>query len=88
MNRLQVLLLLASVALVPGSAFAQGHMIQGVGPVNVAMGGAATALPNESLGALAFNPALIPEVKVNHLSISTDFVMDDIQIDPLRDGGP
>ncbi len=86
MNRLQVLLLLASVALVPGSAFAQGHMIQGVGPVNGAMGGAGTALPNESLGALAFNPALITEVKGNQLSFSNDFGMDDIQIDTTVGG--
>ena len=86
MTRLKVLLLLASMALVPGSVFAQGHMIQGVGPVNSAMGGAGTALPNESLGALTFNPALITEVKGNQLSFTNEFGMDDIQIDTTVGG--
>jgi long-chain fatty acid transport protein len=86
MTRLKVLVLLACVGLMPGSAWAQGHMNEGVGPVNSAMGGAGTALPNESIGALTFNPALIAEVKGNQLSFTSEFYQDSIQIDTTIGG--
>ncbi|MDP3359982.1 MAG: outer membrane protein transport protein [Lutibacter sp.] len=51
--RLAVLLLTTSV-------FAQaGHIMQGVGSVNMSMGGAATAQPLDISGALQWNPAAI-----------------------------
>ncbi len=72
--------LVGCLALLPVWARAQGAMLHGFGPINSAMGGAGAALPNESLGALAFNPALISGVKGNQLSFSTEFFRDDIQI--------
>lgn len=42
------------------AAFAQaGHVMQGVGAVNMSMGGAATAMPLDISGALQWNPAAI-----------------------------
>ena len=52
---LQICLSLFSVAV-----FAQaGHVMQGVGAVNMSMGGAATGQPLDISGALQWNPASI-----------------------------
>jgi len=80
MAYLKKLAVVGCLALLPVSVRAQGAMLHGFGPINSAMGGAGTALPNESLGALAFNPALISGVKGNQLSFSTEFFQDDIKI--------
>ncbi len=72
---------LGCLALVPGSAWAQGAMLHGIGPVNSAMGGAGSGLLNESLGALTFNPALIAGVQGNQISFTSEFFRDDIIID-------
>ncbi len=78
---LRSLALIACLLCLPGVAWAQGHMLHGVGPVNSAMGGAGVALPNESIGALTFNPALIADVKGNQISFTTEFFQDGIKID-------
>ena len=80
MNRFRTTVLLACLALLPASGWAQGHMLHGVGPVNSAMGGAGTALTNESLGALMFNPALIAGAQGNQVSFTTEFFKDGIEI--------
>jgi len=80
MAYLKTLALVVSLALLPVSVRAQGASLHGFGPINSAMGGAGTAFPNESLGALAFNPALISGVKGNQLSFSTEVFKDGIQI--------
>lgn len=72
--------------LVPVAAGAQGHMLHGIGPVNSAMGGAGTGLPNESLGALTYNPALIAAAEGNQISFATEFFKDGLRID-LTVGG-
>ena len=52
---LNISLLLSSFAI-----FAQaGHIMQGVGAVNMSMGGASTAQPLDISGALQWNPAAI-----------------------------
>jgi long-chain fatty acid transport protein len=56
-------------------------MLQGIGPENSAMGGAGTALLEDSLGALTFNPALIAGVQGNQLSFGTEFFKDSPQVD-------
>jgi long-chain fatty acid transport protein len=56
-------------------------MLHGAGPVNSAMGGAGTALTNDSLGALMFNPAAIAGVKGNQITFATEFFQDAIKID-------
>lgn len=74
------LVVVGCLALLPVSAWAQGATLHGFGPINSAMGGAGTALPIESLGALGFNPALISAVEGNQLSFTTEFLKDDINI--------
>jgi long-chain fatty acid transport protein len=78
---LRTLMIVACLALVPASALAQGAMLHGIGPVNSSMGGAGTALPNESLGALMFNPALIAGAQGNQISFTTEFFKDSIRIE-------
>ena len=81
------LILVACLTLLPVSAWAQGAMLHGIGPINSSMGGAGTALPIESLGALTFNPALIAGVEGNQISFSTEFFRDAILIDTTLTGG-
>ena len=72
--------------LTPAAALAQGHMLHGIGPVNSSMGGAGTAVTNESLGALMFNPALIAGAQGNQISFTTEFFKDGIRIDTTIGG--
>jgi long-chain fatty acid transport protein len=80
MNRFRLIVLLACLTLLPKLAAAQGHMLHGVGPINSSMGGAGAALTNDSLGALAFNPALIAGAQGNQISFTTEFFKDGIEI--------
>jgi long-chain fatty acid transport protein len=75
------MMLFVFATLLPAMAGAQGHMLHGFGPVNSSMGGAGTALPNESLGALAFNPALLSAAEGNQISFTTEFFKDGLRID-------
>ena len=51
--------------------FAQaGHIMQGVGAVNMSMGGAATAQPLDISGALQWNPAAISVFSGKKISLS------------------
>lgn len=53
------------------STFAQvGHLMQGVGAVNMSMGGAATAQPLDINGALHWNPAAITTFKGKTFSVN------------------
>jgi len=72
--------LLGCLLLLPASGWAQGHMLPGVGPVNAAMGGAGVSLPIESLGALAYNPALLAAAEGNQLTFATEFFKDSPQV--------
>ena len=48
------------VVLFTSAIFAQaGHIMQGVGAVNMSMGGAATAMPLDISGAMQWNPATL-----------------------------
>ncbi len=52
-------------------AFSQaGHIMQGVGAVNMSMGGAATGQPTDISGALLWNPAAITSFKSKILSVN------------------
>lgn len=79
--------LLVSLALASTPASAQGHMLHGVGPVNSAMGGAGTALPEDSIAALNLNPALITDVQGNQISFTSEFFKDGIEILTTLNGG-
>ena len=56
---MQKLLRLAFVLLTTATFAQAGHIMQGVGSVNMSMGGAATAQPLDISGALQWNPAAI-----------------------------
>lgn len=60
---------LAVVVASPSISFGQGLFITATGPVNRSMGGAGTAAPLDSMGAMFWNPASISGLKRNELSV-------------------
>jgi long-chain fatty acid transport protein len=86
MNRMfRLTALIGCLSCLPGTAWAQGAMLHGIGPVNSSMGGAGAALLNESLGALTYNPALIAGAQGNQVSFTSEFFKDDIIIETTVD---
>jgi long-chain fatty acid transport protein len=65
----------AAAALLAGAPAwaANGHLLHGVGAVNSAMGGAGVALPNDTLGALNLNPALLTELDGYKFEFSAEY---------------
>jgi long-chain fatty acid transport protein len=61
-------------------------MLHGMGPVNSSMGGAGTALPIESVGALTFNPALLAKAEGNQITFATEFFQDGLRIETTLNG--
>ena len=56
--------------------FAQsGHLMQGIGAVNMSMGGASTAQPIDISGALKWNPAAISVFEGRTISLSAGLFM-------------
>ena len=76
---LAVLVLLAASA-IPLPAFAQGIMLQGVGPVNRAMGGAATAAPIDASGAIYWNPATIGGLASSEVTFGVELLLQTEQV--------
>ena len=71
-------LLLGAIA--PGSALqAQGIALTGVGPVNRSMGGAGTAAPLDSMGALHWNPGSISALPSNEIGFGVEVLNADIR---------
>lgn len=67
-------LLLAALLLAGAPAWAaNGHLLHGVGAVNSAMGGAGVALPNDALGALNLNPALLTQMDGSKFEFSAEY---------------
>lgn len=54
-------------------AAGNGHFLHGVGAVNSAMGGAGVGLPNDPLGALNLNPALLTELDGNRFAFAAEY---------------
>lgn len=52
---------------------ANGHLLHGVGAVNSSMGGAGVALPNDALGALTWNPALLTRLDGHKMEFSAEY---------------
>lgn len=65
----------ALVAAVPSSLLAQGVALSGVGPVNRAMAGAATAAPIDAAGALLWNPATIGGLRSSQIEIGMELLL-------------
>ena len=78
--------ILTTVAvLVSMIAFAQsGHIMQGIGAVNMSMGGAATGQPLDINGAIQWNPAAISAFDGKTISLSAGGVFFRIQSYHLR----
>jgi long-chain fatty acid transport protein len=66
---------LAVTSLLPGVVCAQGIALSGVGPVNRAMAGAATAAPIDAAGALYWNPASISGLQTSEMSIALELLL-------------
>ncbi len=79
-SALRSMLSFACVVLLPSWALAQGATLHGFGPINSSMGGAGVALPEDSLNALGFNPALVAAAEGNQLSFTNEFSKDNIRI--------
>jgi long-chain fatty acid transport protein len=67
-----LLLAAAALAALPAAA-GNGHFLHGVGAVNSAMGGAGVALPNDALGALNLNPALLTELDGSNFEFGAEY---------------
>lgn len=67
-----LLLAAAALAALPAAA-GNGHFLHGVGAVNDAMGGAGVALPNDTLGALNLNPALLTELDGSGFEFNAEY---------------
>lgn len=80
-------LLLAASAFSVVSAFSpapawagNGNALHGIGAVNSSMGGAGVALPNDALGALNLNPALLTQLDGHRFEFSAELADDDITV--------
>ena len=58
-----------------GEAFAQGIAMDGAGPINRAMGGAATAAPIDSIGAILWNPASISGLPSSEIAFGLELLL-------------
>ena len=58
-----------------GTVYAQGIALDGAGPINRAMGGAATAAPIDSIGALLWNPASISGLPSSEVAIGMELLL-------------
>jgi len=73
MKRKGSVLLLILVLAAPAAYAGNGHNLHGVGAVNSSMGGAGVALPNDALGALLLNPALLANLDGSRFSFSAEY---------------
>ncbi|MEX2169096.1 MAG: outer membrane protein transport protein [Pirellulales bacterium] len=73
-SRIVGLLALGAIAL-PTTAVGQGVILQGVGPVNRAMGGASVAAPIDAAGALRWNPASISGLACSEVTFGAELLL-------------
>lgn len=76
----KILFMFVLAALFGSSSYGQGIFLTGVGAVNRSMGGASTAAPLESMGALHWNPATISGLTSNEVSFSTEVMLLDQEL--------
>lgn len=70
----------------PAAAHGQGIFVSATGPVNRSMGGAGTAAPLESQGALFWNPATISALSDDEISIGLAGVLPDLETESFLPG--
>ena len=68
-------LCVVALTLSPAFATAQGIIVPGVGPVNRAMAGAATAAPIDAAGALRWNVASISGLKTSEITFGAELLL-------------
>ncbi len=68
-------LLLCVILMSPGTVWAQGIMLNGIGPVNRSMGGASTAAPIDAAGAIYWNPASISGLAKSEVMFGMDLLL-------------
>ncbi|HEX6903428.1 MAG TPA: outer membrane protein transport protein [Thermoanaerobaculia bacterium] len=75
MNRkgLAPVVLLSFALATPAAWAGNGHVLHGIGAVNSSMGGAGVALPNDALGALNLNPALLARMEGHKFEFSVEY---------------
>jgi long-chain fatty acid transport protein len=61
------------LATAPAVHAGNGHVLHGIGATNSSMGGAGVALPNDALGALNLNPALLTELDGYRFEFSVEY---------------
>ncbi len=74
-QRLRCPVVIVVLLAVCGPALGQGVMLSGVGPVNRAMGGAATAAPIDAAGALRWNPATISGMASSEVTFGAELLL-------------
>ncbi len=82
-----VLALLLVLLVLGENLRAQGVALSGIGPVNRSMGGAATAAPIDSFGALYWNPATIVALPASDCSIALEAVLPKSNLSSQFDAG-
>ena len=75
-----ILTIIWSGNFITSTAFGQGVMLRGSGAINESMGGAATACPLDSAGALYWNPASISGLKQNEMSIGMGVILPETNV--------
>lgn len=78
-HRTSITLMLA-ISVVAGSAYGQGMIVTGVGPVNRSMGGAGTASPLDAIGAVHWNPASISAMSNSQVSFGLEGLAGDVDL--------
>ncbi len=74
-GRLLGALLFLAIGAMATATHAQGIFLPSIGPVNQSMGGAATAAPIDSAGAMSWNPATISGLKSNEMAFGLGLVI-------------
>lgn len=72
---------------IPSAVMAQGIVVNGVGPVNRSMAGAATACPIDSAGGLYWNPATIGALPASDVSIGCELALPSSRLSSQIDAG-
>ncbi|MHB0960539.1 MAG: OmpP1/FadL family transporter [Pirellulaceae bacterium] len=67
--------------------YGQGLAFSGIGPINASMGGAATAAPIDSSGALMWNPATISGLETSEISFGITLAMPSSDLGSLLPAG-
>lgn len=71
---------LIAVFLIASASAQQGLVLSGVGPINRAMGGAATAAPIDAAGAIHWNPASISGLCRSEVTFGMEMILPDTEV--------